>query len=585
MNRIALRLFLISILYATNTSYGQITLTGRVMTFDSVNVQNAIVVLRSASDTMETYRTMTDAEGKFSFLLTSVDRQPTSPNKFVLHQNYPNPFFTETFISYELQYPTDVRIDLFDVLGRHVKTIADEIQHAGASTHAWDGKNKFCEAVSEGIYFYQMRVGNEMQVKKMVFGWGSEYGNTIGGGNAHDQNTVPTPMKVFKKEKISQIIAGTYSVLIQDIESTAPRIITQQFNDVVVQKDTTLNFVVTAQFEVGKWKLIGLENSIVSAIATDPENANIIYAGTASNFSAGTRGKVYKTTDWGGTWSTLVNDVSPTVIVIDPHNRQVIYVGLGAANFTRPGILKSIDGGLTWRRTDSGIDFGVEGIGVGSLAVDPSNSNVLYAGTGGIWAGSLYKTTNAGNSWTDLGKVGSGPAVGSLRGTVTSITLDPHDTEVIYVGTTNDLLKSTDAGFTWNFTALHGDGSGTTYVVASKHQKDMVYFNSQYGFTRSDDGGKSYRIMNTGLPITTRGGITAVRVGTIIEHPTAQGNIFLAAFTDLGYQMHYSDKWGESWKMIEDISFKKSIVDMKLTMQQNYMIAGTDYGVYVLRIK
>jgi photosystem II stability/assembly factor-like uncharacterized protein len=339
------------------------------------------------------------------------------------------------------------------------------------------------------------------------------------------------------------------------------------------------------EIEAGSWKLIGLEGEMVMTIAVHPKIPSIIYTGTGSNFSAGTRGKIYKTTDWGRTWNAILHDVSPTVIVIDQQDPNVIYVGLGTANFTRPGLLKSIDGGLTWSQADSGIDFGVEGINLASLAIDPRDSRILYAGTGGFWPGSLYKSTNAGKSWTDLRRVGRGPAVSALESTVLSIAIDPHNPDVIYVGTTNNLLKSTDGGLTWNYTALREDGMGATCVVVSQHQSDRIYFHSQHGFTRSDDGGRTYLILNTGLPATEIRGIRAVILSSIIEDPVSKGKLFVSAFTGAGHQLYFSNSSGELWFSSIDNAFNRHIIDLQLASNRKYLIAGTENGVYLFRMK
>jgi hypothetical protein len=355
------------------------------------------------------------------------------------------------------------------------------------------------------------------------------------------------------------------------------------------------------EIEAGSWKLIGLEGEMVMTIAVHPKIPSIIYAGTGSNFSAGTRGKIYKTTDWGRTWNAILHDVSPTVIVIDQQDPNVIYVGLGTANFTRPGLLKSIDGGLTWSQADSGIDFGVEGINLASLAIDPRDSRILYAGTGGFWPGSLYKSTNAGKSWTDLRRVGRGSAVSALESTVLSIAIDPHNPDVIYVGTTNNLLKSTDGGLTWNYTALREDGSGVAgfeleggaanAIVLSKHTQDRIYFRSCTGFNRSDDGEQTYRTFNIGLPVVNMVGHgEIVSVCSIIEHPQIDGKLFVTARIVSGHyhirhNLFVSTNFGERWVEAGDTSFNRYSMQLAMTSNLRYLVSATDNGVYLFRMK
>ena len=132
---------MVSSAFCAVSLFAQISLTGRVMTFDSVNVQNAVVVLRSLSDTSVRYSTMTDAQGRFAFLITKTEEEPRQPAAIILHQNYPNPFTDFTTIRYELEKTADVRLEIFDVLGRLVRRLASGRQTAGLHTETWDGKN------------------------------------------------------------------------------------------------------------------------------------------------------------------------------------------------------------------------------------------------------------------------------------------------------------------------------------------------------------------------------------------------------------------------------------------------------------
>jgi len=79
------------------------------------------------------------------------------PENFQLHQNYPNPFNSETAIRFDLPGGCGVRIDIFDVTGRLVKTLADGPYPAGYHSAVWDGTNSTGVTVSSGIYFYRIR--------------------------------------------------------------------------------------------------------------------------------------------------------------------------------------------------------------------------------------------------------------------------------------------------------------------------------------------------------------------------------------------------------------------------------------------
>jgi hypothetical protein len=85
------------------------------------------------------------------------------PDKYALHQNYPNPFNPSTQISYGLTKATHVSLKVFDLLGREVAILVDEIHPAGTHSATFDGSN-----FPSGIYFYHLQAGDFTMTKKMV---------------------------------------------------------------------------------------------------------------------------------------------------------------------------------------------------------------------------------------------------------------------------------------------------------------------------------------------------------------------------------------------------------------------------------
>ena len=88
---------------------------------------------------------------------------------FQLFQNYPNPFNPQTTISYQLPSSINVSLIIFDVLGQEVQTLVNENKSAGCNSVTWDGKDNWGQPVSSGVYFYQLKAGNEfLQTKKLL---------------------------------------------------------------------------------------------------------------------------------------------------------------------------------------------------------------------------------------------------------------------------------------------------------------------------------------------------------------------------------------------------------------------------------
>jgi murein DD-endopeptidase MepM/ murein hydrolase activator NlpD len=92
----------------------------------------------------------------------------TIPTEFGLSQNYPNPFNPSTTIRYALKEDVQVRLSVYDILGRKVRTLVDEFQPASFREVMWNGKNDQGMGVAGGVYFYRLTAGNYVNLSKMV---------------------------------------------------------------------------------------------------------------------------------------------------------------------------------------------------------------------------------------------------------------------------------------------------------------------------------------------------------------------------------------------------------------------------------
>ncbi|MBU0983859.1 MAG: right-handed parallel beta-helix repeat-containing protein [candidate division Zixibacteria bacterium] len=96
------------------------------------------------------------------------DANQTLPGRLILRQNYPNPFNPSTTIEYVLPVRATVRLQVFDALGRLVRTICDESRPAGVNSFVWDGTDQGGRTVASGAYLYQIRVGDRKHSRKML---------------------------------------------------------------------------------------------------------------------------------------------------------------------------------------------------------------------------------------------------------------------------------------------------------------------------------------------------------------------------------------------------------------------------------
>jgi hypothetical protein len=86
----------------------------------------------------------------------------------LLQQNYPNPFNPNTRIRYYIPHKAQASMDIYDILGRHVKSLVDGIVQPGWHQAVWDGRDKAGIPVASGIYFYVLRCNGTRLVRKCV---------------------------------------------------------------------------------------------------------------------------------------------------------------------------------------------------------------------------------------------------------------------------------------------------------------------------------------------------------------------------------------------------------------------------------
>jgi photosystem II stability/assembly factor-like uncharacterized protein len=114
-------------------------------------------------------------------------------------------------------------------------------------------------------------------------------------------------------------------------------------------------------------------------------------------------------------------------LAIDPTNPQVLYAGTDG-----DGVFKTTDGGASWSAASSGLTY----FYILSLAIDPTNPQVLYAGTDGC---GVFKTTDGGSSWSEASS-------GLANSNVLSLAIDPSNPQLLYAGTDGGVFKTTNGG-------------------------------------------------------------------------------------------------------------------------------------------
>lgn len=106
----------------------------------------------------------------FGEIIAAADSSGLSlpPQQSFLHASYPNPFYRESTIRYELSQSTDVEIALFNGLGQRVETLVYARQGTGVHSTSWDGSTLYGTPAASGVYYIRMRAGGYTAVRKLL---------------------------------------------------------------------------------------------------------------------------------------------------------------------------------------------------------------------------------------------------------------------------------------------------------------------------------------------------------------------------------------------------------------------------------
>ena len=136
------------------------------------NIQNPSVMLlfesvATGDDGANPVTSVADGFGQFTVSL-STSADVVLPGKFALHPNYPNPFNPATLITYDLPAESDIQLVIYDLMGRKVKTLINDVELAGRKTAVWYATDDFGNPVSAGVYLYRLHGGDKTFTRKMI---------------------------------------------------------------------------------------------------------------------------------------------------------------------------------------------------------------------------------------------------------------------------------------------------------------------------------------------------------------------------------------------------------------------------------
>lgn len=234
----------------------------------------------------------------------------------------------------------------------------------------------------------------------------------------------------------------------------------------------------------------------VNALAFDYSNPNIVYAGTGENYNnpptlltatpAYLGDGIFKSTDEGVTWNKLSLETNGAVSKIFVH-RQNPSIVYAVVNKQNGGFYRSTDAGATWTRTNSGESH--------DMTVDPGNSDVLYI----TYPSGIRKSTNAGLTF-----VNASSGINTSGGVRYSISLSAADPSRLYVlaarggsGSIAEIYRSTNSGSSWEMVLapdenfFRSQGTYDNFIVANPGNPDIALAGG-IDVWRTEDGGETW---------------------------------------------------------------------------------------------
>ncbi|MDH3283113.1 MAG: hypothetical protein OEQ13_00090 [Acidobacteriota bacterium] len=300
----------------------------------------------------------------------------------------------------------------------------------------------------------------------------------------------------------------------------------------------------------GAWTAAGPQNigGRISSLARDPNDVNRIWLGAA-------QGGVFLSSDGGDTWSPVFDGetaLSIGSIAAHPTDSNVVYVGTGEEagggySYDGEGVFKTTDGGTTW--TNVGLDAVRR---IGRVAIDPVNpQRVFVAASGGLYGRDtnrgLYRSTDGGQTWSQVLYVADDAGV-------VDVAIDPSDPTRIYAAS-------------WQ--RFRGDNQSYFGGAAS-------------GIYRSTDGGDSWSLLTNGLP----SGPDVGRIGLAIA-PSNTSRVYAIVGRTGGWLdgVYRTDNGGGSWQRVSALTLPFLFSSFTHYFGQIRVDPADDNVVYALDVK
>ena len=252
------------------------------------------------------------------------------------------------------------------------------------------------------------------------------------------------------------------------------------------------------------WTHLGLrDGQQIPQIAIDPKNPNRLWVAVLGHpYGPNDERGIFRSLDGGVTFQKVLfkdENTGGIDVVVDPTNADIVYAVLWEARqapwengeFSGPGsgLYKSTDGGSTWRGITAGLPtFEKDNLGRIGLAVAPSNPRRVFATVQADRNGGLYRSDDAGETWT---RVNDDPFVTERGDDFAEVKVDPKNPDIVYTASIVT-WKSVDGGKT--FSALRGAPGGDDYhrLWINPNHPDVILLASDQGVVITVNGGTTW---------------------------------------------------------------------------------------------
>lgn len=250
-------------------------------------------------------------------------------------------------------------------------------------------------------------------------------------------------------------------------------------------------------------------------------------------------------------------------VLVDPLDNNFVYAEYQYGNFAR-----STNGGNYFNWAMNGISSSDRMNWCTPVVFDPGNPEILYYGSN-----RLYKSTNRAQSWSPVSTdLTNGPGVNLTYGTISTISVSPVNTEIIYVGTDDgNVWVSAMNGMGWEYLSTNLPDRWVSRVAADPFEENTAYVTfSGYRFNdylphifRTIDKGQNWEDISGNLPESP--------INDVIVDPTNNQTLYIA--TDVG--VFVTENLGQDWEMLGYNLPNVPINDLRLHNGTRSLLAGT----------